>query len=478
MAILERINTFVFGPVFPILLLLAGLYICIQLRFFCFTHPLAVGRALFRRTEAQKNSSYSPFRALTLALAGTLGVGNIVGVAVALTAGGRGALFWMVLSAFATMLLKYCEIFLAVRHRKTHRTDKGEMHYGGPMYYISESPASPRLRRRCACLFAVLCIFASFTLGNMIQIQALTESAREIWNIPPFLSGIAVTVIAFLLIFGGRDRISAFTVRAIPVMCAAYVLFSLIIIFQNLSVLPSVLSAVMEEAFTPRAAGGGFSGALLIAAMRHGVAKGVFSHEAGCGTASISHAGADTDSPARQGLWGIVEVFVDTVLLCVMTALVILVSWDTLRAEGYEGIVLTIKAYELYFGPAASHLITISVLFFAFATLVCWSYYGLEAVRFLIPAPKAGTIYRFIFCAVTILGAQVSSSFIWELADFSTMTMTLLNTSFVLLMLKEIKQPTLDFIRKQKQHSHKKSIAAAVLKSSTNNRQKPEKPAV
>lgn len=460
MAILEWINTFVFGPVFPILLLLAGLYICIQLRFFCFTHPLTVGRALFQRTEAQKTSKYSPFRALTLALAGTLGVGNIVGVAVALTAGGRGALFWMVLSAFATMLLKYCEIFLAVRYRRSIKNDKDTIYYGGPMYYISESPASPRLRRNCACLFAVLCIFASFTLGNMIQIQALTDSAREIWKLPPLLTGAAVTVIAFLLIFGGRDRISAFTVRAIPLMCAAYVIFSLIIILKNLSALPSVFIAVMEEAFTPQAAGGGFSGALLVAAMRHGVAKGVFSHEAGCGTASISHAGAETDSPARQGLWGIVEVFVDTVLLCVMTALVILVSWDTLRAEGYEGIVLTIKAYELYFGPIASHLITISVLFFAFATLVCWSYYGLEAVRFLVPSPKAGSIYRFLFCTVTILGAQVSASFIWELADFSTMSMTLLNTSFVLLMMKEIKKPTFDFIHSQKRTVLDKSAAA------------------
>ncbi|MGM9625122.1 MAG: alanine/glycine:cation symporter family protein, partial [Eubacteriales bacterium] len=375
------------GGIFLLYLLAAGGYTAYRLRFFCFVHPVRCVKMLFGRGAASSDdknrisgSVYSPMKALTVALAGTLGVGNITGVAAALALGGPGALFWMWISAFCTMLIKYAEVYLAVRCRESRpvfdkRTGKtGTEYHGGPMRYFHFYRSGGIL----SAVFCVLCVTASFVQGNLLQTGAAVSCLSGLTGIGAFCAGCMLTVLAALLIFGGRTRISAFTETMIPFMTGLYVLMGAVILFRNIAVLPDVFAEILKSAFSVRAAAGG-GGVSVLAAMRHGCAKGVFSHEAGCGTSPISHAGAVTDSPEKQGILGIAEVFVDTIILCTVTGLVLLLSRNnTGGTESYAETVL--NAFAVWFGEPARWILGISIVFYAFATLVCWSFYGSECV--------------------------------------------------------------------------------------------------
>lgn len=378
-------------------------------------------------------------RALTVALAGTLGVGNITGVAAAILLGGSGALFWMWVSALTTMLIKYAEVVLAVRTRTLITHDGEREYHGGPMRYLRLLPGG----KITVPVFCVLCIAASFVQGNLIQTSAAAVCLDRTFSFPPLPAALLFSFSAAALIFGGRKRISAFTEAMIPLMTGLYFLMGTAVILRNLPALPDVFADIFENAFSLRAVTGGGGGTLMLAAMRHGCAKGVFSHEAGCGTAPISHAGAETDSAHRQGLLGIAEVAVDTLILCTVTGLVLLLSGVGYGGDAGDSTKAVLDAFSLWFGQPAAVFLTVSILFYAFATVVCWSFYGTECLAALTGARRerfARNLYLALFSLCTCLGAFLGSGRLWQLSDFLTISMTVLNTLGVIRLLPMVKK--------------------------------------
>lgn len=435
------------GVFFAGFLILTGLYFGVRLRFFCFCHPLRClgllfsgGRSGGREGKSKERSGYSPGKALTVALAGTLGVGNLTGVAAAMALGGAGALFWMWVSAVLTLLIKYAEVVLAVRHRETVIKKDGSAQFrGGPMRYLRLLPGG----RIFAGAFCVLCVCASFLQGNLIQTNAAAGCLSAVFGMKPLLTGIILTAAAVLLVFGGRERISAFTEKMVPAMTGLYLLMGLAVIVKNASSLPQIFGTVFSSAFSPKAAAGG--GTLWLLAMRNGCAKGVFSHEAGCGTAPISHAGAETDSAVRQGLLGIAEVVTDTLILCTVTGLVLMLSGifpETGIAGSTEFVSLLTDAFAVWYGRAAGPVLAVLLCFYAFATLVCWSFYGTEALSHLCGSRRVRNGYLLLFSVCTLLGAAVHGAFLWKLSDIMTVSMTVLNTAGVAFLVKEVQKET------------------------------------
>ena len=430
------------GFVFSMFLIFAGGYTAYRLRFFCFLHPIAAVRTLFVREEGAGEAGYSPFRALAVALAGTLGVGNITGVAAAILLGGPGALFWMWVSALCTMLIKYAEVYLAVITRQ--RGKDGIGYRGGPMRYLKLL----RGGEVWAVLFCLLCIAASFLQGNLLQSTAALMSITDTFDVQPVSAAVVFSLAAAALIFGGRGRIAGFCSSMIPLMTVLYLVMGGCVILRNLADVPAVLGDIMEGAFSMRALGAG-GGASMLLAMRHGCAKGVFTHEAGCGTAPISHAGAETAYPEKQAVLGIAEVFVDTMVRCTVTGLVLLLSGvgDMVggTAYDYQGVVL--DAFRLWFGDIAAVLLTVSIVFYAFSALVCWSFYGTECLSYLlcdcgeIVTKRGVTVYLSFYVLCTFLGACTDAAALWEISDVLTMAMTALNTCGVMVLLRRVKVP-------------------------------------
>ncbi|MBQ8578025.1 MAG: amino acid carrier protein [Clostridia bacterium] len=447
------------GALFLIFLLGCGWYTGRRLSWFCFVHPVKTVRRLFsRRTvsaetdtadkeQTQTGAGYSPVRALTVALAGTLGVGNITGVAAAIALGGPGALFWMWVSALCTMLIKYAEVVLAVETRESipvTRCGKTMREYhGGPMRYF----AYYRHGGVLTAIFCVLCIAASFVQGNLLQMTAAVSGASTVFGTAVLPTAVVLTLLAAILVTGGRRRIAAFTETMIPLMTLLYTVMCLTVIFRNAQELPQILGTIVSSALTPRAAGGGIAAgygtAGMLLAMRHGCAKGVFSHEAGCGTSPISHAGAETDDSVRQGILGIAEVFVDTILLCTMTGLVLLLSGFGYGMTGEDYTAAVTAAFGQWFGAAGEMFLGISMVFYAFATLVCWSFYGTECVRTLAKRhQKRWTgLYLFFYILCTLCAAYAGGGVLWSLSDGLTMAMTVLNTTAVAGLLGRVRTP-------------------------------------
>ncbi len=457
----------VYEVLFTLYLLMIGVYIAARLRFFCFRHPIRCIRLLFSKRHDMQSAdtdTYSPFRALTVALAGTLGVGNITGVAAAMLAGGPGALFWMWISALCTVSVKYAEVTLAVKTRIKYSAAAGKTEYrGGPMQYFSHV----RGGSLAAAVFCVLCVAASLVQGNLIQTTAALSCLTSTFGLPLIPCTLLLCGIGAFLIFGGRKRISGFTSWMIPMMTAMYLVLGMTVILRNLSMLPAVFGEILRGAFSLRSTGvGGSIGCFL--AMQHGCAKGVFSHEAGCGTAPISHAGAHTDDAGRQGLLGIVEVLVDTLLLCTVTGLVLLLS-GTLKGtdtigDGTVFTVCVLDAFSRWFGDGAAVLLSISIVFYAFATLICWSFYGSECVRTLlsrfgIRIQRIGIRgYLVVYAAVIFLGAFFAPSFLWGISDALTVSMTVCNTVMLLRLLPMVGLPWEPEIKTKKQcDAHRKA---------------------
>ncbi len=453
-AFFKEMNSFYqfgMGILYPTVLLLVGIFFMLRLRAFFVFHPLRVTKIFFKKNSIE--GGVSPFRAVCVALAGTLGVGNIVGVAVALKIGGPGAMFWMWVSAFLLMPVKYAEIALALVTRKK-RTEKGkEQYYGGPMYYIGENQKAPKLGMRAAQIFSVLCIFSSLILGNMMQINAAAVSLESTLGISKYISGAVLMILSAMIVFGGIQSIGSFCVKSIPAMSLMFMGISMWIIIQNAGMIPSILQTIVKEAFVPRAIGGGIGASAFLQTLRQGLAKGVLTHEAGCGTSPISHASANTKSPVEQGFWGIFEVFADTFVLCSMTALVILIGAQKADIFALDGILSTIAAYEIFIGPAAGIIISVSVLFFAFATVISWSYYGIECIRFLNKKRPLKTglwikSYLSLYCVLILVAAVTHFSKMFEISDLLNLMMTIINTMFLCLESKRIKKLTDAYFQK------------------------------
>lgn len=426
------------------MLLCVGVFFAFKLRVFYLRHPIRTFRFMMQRESAGGNS---PMRALTLALAGTLGVGNIVGVASSIALGGYGSVFWMWVSALVAMILKYAEIVLAVMYRRRDRD--GQLH-GGAYYYIRaffQSKGFAKFGSVMGGVFALLCLLNTASMGSIIQANAISSAFEGQFGAPLWLTGGAVAVASLFIIMGNSERISAFTEKIVFVMSVGYVIVSLAAILIHKERIIPAFGKIFEDAFNFKSAGFGVMGFMFARSFRMGCMRGLMSNEAGCGTAPAAHATSNTKSPAKQGLLGIFEVFVDTILLCSLTALVIIIAGEGVLSFADNPMLITLNAYATLLGGWAGVYITVSVLLFGFATIVCWAHYGREALGFLCRSRTAGKIFVFAYAALVFFGSVCSVSLAWELADLAIGLMTVINVSVLCLMSGEVKRETEEMIK-------------------------------
>ncbi|MCI2058944.1 MAG: sodium:alanine symporter family protein [Oscillibacter sp.] len=417
----------VWGPPMLLLLIGGGVYLTVRLRFFQFTYfrralQNTVGRCFHRRERGAAPGSITPFQAMTTALAATVGTGSIVGVTGAIALGGPGAVAWMELSALVGMATKFSEVTLAVRYRE--RNARGEW-VGGPMYYIRRG-----LGKGWAWLGTVFALFgaaAAFGIGNLTQINSIASAASSAARVlfPAggaadytvcLGAGVVMGCACALTYLGGVRRIGAVTEKLVPVMALAYLAACLAVISLYAGRLPGVFREILAGAVSPRSAVGGVVGITLRDAMSRGVSRGIFSNEAGLGSAPIAHASADTPGPVQQGLYGIFEVFMDTVVICTLTALVILTSGVSIPYGTDPGVALANQAFGAVFGPGASVAVAVGIILFAGSTLLSWGLYGIRCAEYLL-GPGAVVPYEILFCIVTVLGSVTELSVAWEIAD-------------------------------------------------------------
>ncbi len=428
----------------PVLLFGVGLFYMLRLRGFYLLHPVCCVRLLFAR---RSTAGISPFRALTVALAGTLGVGNIVGVASAIYFGGAGAVFWMLVSALVAMVLKYAEITLAMRHR---RIAPDGQPIGGAPYYIRDGltrAGVPRVGRALAAVFAILCLINAITMGSLLQINAAAGAMQTGFSLHPLITGGAVALLTVISVKGGAKRISALTEKLVPFMTAGFLAACLGVLILRRERIPNALTEIWADVLRPSAAGAGIGGFFLSKGIRYGAMRGLVSNEAGCGTAPMAHASADTDLPARQGLFGLVEVFVDTVLLCTVTALCILVSDSGPVAYGEDTVSTAQAAFSSVLGNWAGEFFAVAMLLFAVATIICWAHYGMTCVEYLMgtrPTVRRimGNGYVLLMVVALLLGAVTAPTLAWKLADTAIAWMTILNLVILLLMNREVSEET------------------------------------
>ncbi|MBR7161678.1 MAG: amino acid carrier protein, partial [Clostridia bacterium] len=349
--------------------------------------------------------------------------------------GGAGSLFWMWISAFFSMILKYSEIVLGMRHRIY---EKGKPQ-GGPMYYM-EKGIGGKLGKVLAWGFALCGVISAFSMGSLVQMKAASDALTEVFSFPALLFGILSALLCAVLLFGGYEKISRLTAVLIPFLSAVYLVMALRIVLTEHARIVPLCKEIFAEAFTFSSASGGVLGFLTCNALRHGIAKGSFSHEAGCGTAPLAHTGADTKLPAKQGILGIFEVFFDTAVLCSLTGFVILLSEEPL--SGTNGMRLVMNAFAKYYGQSARYIITLSVICFALATVVCWGYYGKAMLSYLSRSRRLSVFYILLFCAVSALGTVMSEGAVWQISDLGTALMTLINLSAVFMLRREVKAET------------------------------------
>ncbi|KKM88250.1 hypothetical protein LCGC14_1260680, partial [marine sediment metagenome] len=367
------LSGWVWGPPMLILLVGTGLYLTFILKGLQFR---ALGHALklvFHK-EDKANGDISHFAALMTALAATVGIGNIVGVATAISLGGPGAVFWMWVTGLVGMATKYAEAMLAVKYR-----EEGENGMrGGPMYYISKGVGLPWL----GSLFAIFTVGAAFGIGNMTQANSAAAAVQQVFGVETVTTGIILMVLTGLVLIGGIRSIGRFTSMLVPIMIVAYLGAAIVVIAMNIEEVPSAFHLIFWHAFNPIAAGGGFAGAAVAAAIRYGVARGVFSNESGLGSAPIAAAAARTNDPVKQALVSMTQTFIDTLVVCTATALVILTA--TAWQDGVKANILTSVSFAETLGVTGTYIVAVATALFAFSTLIGWSYYGEKALEYLL----------------------------------------------------------------------------------------------
>ena len=404
------VNGIVWGVPMLILILGAGLFLTVGLRFLSIMKiPFGFSLLWKGRIPGDDAGDITPFNALMTSLSATIGTGNIAGVATAIFLGGPGAVFWMWMTALVGMATKYAEAVCAVRFRET---DENGNFVGGPMYYIQNGMGSNW--RWLAATFALFAGIAGFGIGNMVQSNSIADALHSNFAIPHLYTGIIVALLVGAVLLGGIQRISEVAGRLVPLMAALYILASLVVLVINAGAIPSAFGLIFTHAFSPAAATGGFAGAVVWAAIRFGVARGVFSNEAGLGSAPIAHAAAKTKGPVSQGLVAMLGTFIDTIIVCSFTALAILSTgvWTS----GKTGAALTSAAFEASLPDFGGPIIAISLSVFAFTTIIGWSYYSERSLQYLF---GTGIIrpFRAAWSLAVILGSTVKLGFIWLLAD-------------------------------------------------------------
>jgi AGCS family alanine or glycine:cation symporter len=424
--LIGQLNSIVWGPAMLVLILGTGLYLMLGLKAMPL-HRIGYGfRMLWAGRKSEEEGDIPPFRALMTSLSATVGTGNIAGVATAIALGGPGALFWMWCTALVGMATKYAEAVLAVHYRETDA--KGD-HIGGPMFYIKNG-----LKSHWAWLgtaFAIFGAIAGFGIGNTIQAHSVADALQSSFEIPTLATGITMAVLAALVLLGGIRRIATVATILVPMMAIGYLIAGLVVLALNAAAIPDAVALIIKHAFTPVAATGGFAGAAVWMAIRFGVARGIFSNEAGLGSAPIAHAAARTSSPVRQGTIAMLGTFIDTLVICSITGLAIVVTgvWSS----GIDGGPLTAAAFEAALPGIGSYIVTFGLAIFAFTTLLGWSFYGEKCVEYLFGI-KAIIPFRVLWIAAIPIGAGMDLKFIWLVADTLNALMALPNLLALLLL--------------------------------------------
>ncbi|CED71281.1 sodium/alanine symporter [Aliivibrio wodanis] len=443
--LLVTIDNFIWGPPLLILLVGTGVYFTFKLRIFQLRHLPTALKMVFSKeeNESKGKGDVSSFAALCTALSATIGTGNIVGVATAIKMGGPGALFWMWLAAVFGMATKYAECLLAVKYRKTD--SKGQM-IGGPMYYIEYGMGNKWLAK----LFALFALgVACFGIGTFPQINAIVDSAHLTMNAPAWLTGGILTVLVAVVTLGGIKSIAKVAEKVVPTMAVIYVVSCLSVLIMQAEALPSAIQLVVTSAFTGTAATGGFVGASIMLAIQSGVARGVFSNESGLGSAPIAAAAAKTDSCVKQGLVSMTGTFFDTVIICTMTGLTLVVTgvWQGDAA----GALMTTQAFAIGLGSnqLGPYLVSIGLMFFAFTTILGWNYYGERCVTYLFGS-KGVIPYKIVFISLVASGAYMQLDTIWVIADIVNGLMAIPNLIGLIALRHVIIEETHLFFKKQK----------------------------
>ncbi|HFR3319191.1 TPA: alanine/glycine:cation symporter family protein [Streptococcus suis] len=439
----KAINNLVWGP--PLLLLLVGTGVYLTLRLGVFQiGKLPTAFRLIFSSDQSGQGDVSSFAALCTALAATVGTGNIVGVATAITTGGPGALFWMWVAAFFGMATKYAEGFLAIKYRTK---DANGQAAGGPMHYITLGMGQKW--KPLAVFFAISGVLVALLgIGTFSQVNSITASLETSFGLePPLVSVITAISIAFV-VFGGIEKISDVSTKIVPFMAILYILASITVLAVHWDQLLPTLALVFKSAFTPAAAVGGFAGATVQQAIQRGIARGVFSNESGLGSAPIAAAAAKSDNPVEQGLISMTGTFIDTLIICTLTGFTILVT-DQWSLEGLAGAPLTQAAFATVFGNTGSIALTISLVLFAFTTILGWSYYGERCIEFLF-GTKAILPYRLVFVAMVALGGFLKLDLIWTIADIVNGLMALPNLIVLLALSPVIIKETRQYFAKKK----------------------------
>ncbi|HEM5111377.1 TPA: sodium:alanine symporter family protein [Streptococcus suis] len=439
----KAINNLVWGP--PLLLLLVGTGVYFTLRLGVFQiGKLPTAFRLIFSSDQSGQGDVSSFAALCTALAATVGTGNIVGVATAITTGGPGALFWMWVAAFFGMATKYAEGFLAIKYRTK---DANGQAAGGPMHYITLGMGQKW--KPLAVFFAISGVLVALLgIGTFSQVNSITASLETSFGLePPLVSVITAISIAFV-VFGGIEKISDVSTKIVPFMAILYILASITVLAVHWDQLLPTLALVFKSAFTPAAAVGGFAGATVQQAIQRGIARGVFSNESGLGSAPIAAAAAKSDNPVEQGLISMTGTFIDTLIICTLTGFTILVT-DQWSVEGLAGAPLTQAAFATVFGNTGSIVLTISLVLFAFTTILGWSYYGERCIEFLF-GTKSILPYRLVFVAMVALGGFLKLDLIWTIADIVNGLMALPNLIALLALSPVIIKETRQYFAKKK----------------------------
>lgn len=418
----SAINGFVWGPVMLALLVGTGVFLTcrtgwIQVRRFGYIMKNTIG-SLFRKSEKDHGSNLSPFQAVTTALAGTVGTGNIAGVTGAIFIGGPGAVFWMWVSAFFGMCTKFAEIALALEYRVT---DENGTHKGGPMYYIERGLG--KSWKPLAVLFAILGGLASFGIGNIAQSSEIAGAMNGMFGMDPMVTGVVLAVIVAVVVIGGVKRIGQVASYLVPFMAIFYILAGVVVIIMRIGDVPGVLANIVSSAFSFESVGGGVFGYAIMVAMKQGFARGVFSNEAGLGSAPIAHAASSTDEPVEQAMWGVFEVFIDTIIICTITSLTVLLSGlelgEAALATYTSNGAAAVKAFNTILpGEVGGLIIQISLLFFALSTILGWSYYGERCWGYLTGDNKVVKgLYKAAFVLMCVVGSTGSGKLMWSIAD-------------------------------------------------------------
>jgi AGCS family alanine or glycine:cation symporter len=422
---IDAINGLVWGPIMLTLLLGTGIFLTIGLRGMTITRIPYAFKQLLKGRKASGEGEISPFNALMTALSSTVGTGNIAGVATAIGIGGPGALFWMWCTALVGMATKYAEAVLAVNFRETDAAGKK---VGGPMYYIKNGLG--KRWKPLAFLFALFGALAGFGLANTVQSNTVSQVLFNNFQIPTVASGLVMALLVALVLLGGIQRIAQVAGKLVPLMTVIYLVSTLLILLMNLTEIPAALVFIVDSAFNGTAATGGFAGATVMLALRMGVSRGIFSNESGLGSAPIAHAAAATNSPVRQGTIAMLGTFIDTLIICTMTGLVLIVT-DVWNSD-LQGAAMTLHVFDSSL-PFGGDILSLCIGLFAFTTMLGWSYYGERCAQFLL-GPKVVLPFRVLWVVGIFLGTQMSLGLVWKMSDALNGMMAIPNLIALLLL--------------------------------------------